>query len=111
MFIDTLTSNFGVSYLGGRKNFDEVELQAMGSFNICTVFHIMMVSMAFLGHINIMVFAGAGSGVVRIQTSGAIWVGKFTSDAFCICNEHCEVIPAVLLAYRPMMQDGGFAKG
>ena len=50
-------------------------------------------------------------GVVRIQTSGAIWVGKVTPDAFHICNEHCEVIPAVLFAYRAAIQDGGFAKG
>ena len=71
----------------------------------------MMVSMAFLGHISIMVFAGAASGVVRIQTSDAIWVGMFTSDAFHISNEHCEVISAVLLAYRVAIQDGGFVKG
>ena len=70
----------------------------------------MIVSMAFLGHINIMVFAGAASWVVRIQTSGDIWVGKFTSGTFHICNEHCEVISAVLLAYRAVIQDGGFAK-
>ena len=57
----------------------------------------MMVSLAFLGHISIMVYAGAASGVVGFQTSGAIWVGKFTSDAFHICNEHCEVISAMLL--------------
>ena len=70
-----------------------------------------MVSMAFLGHISIMVFAGDANGVVRIQTSGDIWVGKLTSDAFHICNEHCEVISIVLLAYRTVIQDGGFAKG
>ena len=58
-----------------------------------------------------MICAGAESGVVRIQTSGDIWVGKFTFDAFHICNEHCEVISAVLLAYRAVTQDGGFAKG
>ena len=71
----------------------------------------MMVSMAFMGHFNIMVFAGAASGVVRIQTSGDIWVGKFTSDAFHICNEHCEVISTVLLADRAVIQGRGFAKG
>ena len=71
----------------------------------------MTVSVAFSGHISIMVLAGAESGVVRIQTSGDIWVGKFTFDAFCICNEHCEVISAVLLSYRAATQDGGFAKG
>ena len=32
--------------------------------------------MVFSGHINVMVFAGAVTGVVRIQTSGAIWVGR-----------------------------------
>ena len=68
----------------------------------------MMVSMAFLGHISITMFAGAASGVVRIQTSGDIWVGKFTSDAFHICNEHCEMISSVLLAYRATIQDGHY---
>ena len=58
-----------------------------------------------------MVLAGAEHGVMRMQTSGDIWVGKFISDAFLICNEHCEVISAVLLAYRAVTQDGGFAKG
>ena len=71
----------------------------------------MMVSMAFSGHINVMVFTGVASGVVRIQTSGAIWVGKFTPDAFHICNEHFEVISAVLFAYKAAIQDGGFTKG
>ena len=71
----------------------------------------MMVSMAFSGQISVMVLAGAESGVMRIQTSGDIWVGKFTFDAFRICNEHCEVISAVLLAYTAATQDGGFAKG
>ena len=71
----------------------------------------MMVSMAFSGHIRVMVLAGVENGVGRIQTSGDIWVGKFTFDVFLICNEHCEVISAVLLAYRAVTQDGGFAKG
>ena len=71
----------------------------------------MMVSMAFSGHINVMVFTGAASGVVRIQTSGAIWVGKFVFDAFYICSEHFEVISAVFFAYKAAIQDGGFANG
>ena len=50
------------------------------------------VSLGFSGHISMMVLAGADSGVVRIQTSGDIWVGKFTSDALLICNEDCEII-------------------
>ena len=72
---------------------------------------IMMVSMAFSGHINVMVFAGAASGVVRIQTSGAIYLGKFVSDAFCICSEHFEVISTVFFGYRATIQDAGFASG
>ena len=70
----------------------------------------MMVSMAFSGQINIVVLAAVESGVVRIQTSGDIWVGRFMFDAFCICNEHHEMISSVLLAYRAATQDGGFAK-
>ena len=58
-----------------------------------------------------MVLVGAESGVVMIQISGDIWVGKFTSDAFHICNEHCEVMSVVLLAYRAVTQDGGFDRG
>ena len=58
-----------------------------------------------------MVFTGAASGVVRIQISGAIWVGKFVFDAFHICSEHFEVISTVLFAYKAAIQDGGFANG
>ena len=67
---------------------------------MCTGFCTMMTSMAFSGHINVIVLARAASGVVRIQTSGAIWVGKFVSDAF-----------HVLFACRAAIQDGGFANG
>ena len=111
MLIDTLTFKIRVSYLGGRWKFDEVVLQAIGSLSICIGLCIMMVSMAFLGHINVMMFTGVASGVVRIQTSGAIWVGKFIPDAFHICSEYFEVISAVLLAYRAVIQDSGFARG
>ena len=58
-----------------------------------------------------MVFAGAASGVVRIQTSGVTWVGRFIPEAFCICNEHFKVISPVCLAYKAAIQDDGFAKG
>ena len=78
---------------------------------MCTGFFIMMVSMAFSGHISVMVFAAAASGTVRIQTSGAIWVCKVVSDAFYICSEHFEVISAVVFAYRAAIHDGGFASG
>ena len=58
-----------------------------------------------------MVFTGVASQVARIQTSGAIWVGKFIPDVFHICSEHFEVIPIVLFAYRAAIQDSGFARG
>ena len=67
--------------------------------------------MVFSGHINIMVFTGAAIGVMRIQTSGAIWVGRLVTEALCICNEHFEVISAVLFAYKAAIQDGGFTNG
>ena len=70
-----------------------------------------MVSVALSGCMSMMVLAGVESGVMRIQTSGDICVGKFTSEVFLICNGHCEVMSAVLLAYRALVHDGGFAKG
>ena len=66
--------------------------------------------MAFSRHVNVMVFNGAVTGVVRIQTSGAIWVGRSVAEALHICNEHLEVISTLLFAYRAAVQDGGFAK-
>ena len=51
-----------------------------------------------------MVFAGAATGVVRIQTSGAIWVGRLVTEALHICNEHFEVISAVLFVYCCVMK-------
>ena len=67
-------------------------LQTIGNLSICIGFCIGMVSMVFSGHINVMVFAGAVTGVVRIQTSGAIWVGRLVAEVLHICNEHFEVI-------------------
>ena len=54
-------------------------------------FHIGIVSMGFSGHINVMVFNGAVTGVVRIQTSGAIWVSRLVAEALHICNELLKV--------------------
>ena len=70
-----------------------------------------MVSVAFSGHISMIMLAGAESGVVRIQISDDIYVGRFTSEVFLICNEHFEVISAGFLAYRAETHDDGFAKG
>ena len=94
MFMETLTSKFEVWYLGGSWKFDELALQAIGILKMCTGFLKVMDSVAFLGHINIMVLAGVESGVVRIQTSDDICVGRFSSEIFLIYIEHCEVIPA-----------------
>ena len=70
-----------------------------------------MVAMGFSRHINVMVFNGAVTGVVRIQTSGAIWVGRLVAEALHICTEHLEAISTLLFAYRAAIQDGGFANG
>ena len=70
-----------------------------------------MVSVALSGHITVMMFAGVESGVMKIQTSGDICVGRFTSEVFLICNKHHEVIPAGSIAYRAETHDGGFSKG
>ena len=86
-------------------------LQAVVILKIYTGFLIVMNDVAFPGHINVMVLAGVKSGVVRIQTSGDICVGRFTSEIFLICNKHCVVIPARFFAYRAEIHDGGFVNG
>ena len=68
-----------------------------------------MVAMGLSRHINVIVFIGAVTGVVSIQTSGAIWVGKWVVVILCICKEHLEAMPVLLLVYRAAMQDGGLA--
>ena len=78
---------------------------------MCIGFWIGMVSMGFSGHISVMMFVGAVTGVVRIQTSGAIWLGRLVTEALHICSEHLEVISALPLTYRAAMQDGGLANG
>ena len=49
------------------------------------------------------------AGVVSIQTSVAIWVGKLVVGVLHICKEHLEAMPVLLLVYRAAMQDGGLA--
>ena len=78
---------------------------------MCIGFCREIVSIDFSGQINVMVFAGAAGGVVRIQTSGAIWVGKLVSDAFHICMEHFKAISFMLFAYRAVVHDGGLESG
>ena len=67
--------------------------------------------MGFSGHIKVMVLIGAVAGVVSIQTSGAIWVGRLVVVVLHICKEHLEAIPALFFAYRAAMQVGGVANG
>ena len=50
--------------------------------------------------INVKVFSGTVTGIVRIQTSGAIWVGRVVAEALHTCNEHFAVISIVLFAYK-----------
>ena len=59
--------------------------------------------MGFSGCINVMVLVGAVAGVVSIQTSGAIWVGRLVMVDLHICKEHLEAIPVLLFAYRAAM--------
>ena len=53
----------------------------------------------------------AEGAVVNIQTFGAIYEGILTSKVFLICNEHLVEILAVFLAYKAVVQDGGFVSG
>ena len=65
--------------------------------------------MGFSEHIKVMVVTGAVDGVVSIQTSGVIWVGRLVVVVFHICKEHLEAMPVLLFAYRAAMHVGGLA--
>ena len=52
---------------------------------------------------------GAVAGVVSIQTSGVIWVGRLVVVVLCYCKEHLEAMPVLLLVYRAAMHAGGLA--
>ena len=70
-----------------------------------------MVSMGFSGQMSVIVLAGDVVGIVRIQTLGAIWVGKLISEVFLINIEHLRAISVMLFAYRAVMQLGGLESG
>ena len=57
------------------------------------------------------IVAAAEGATVKIQTFGASWEGMLTSEDFLICKEHLAEILAVFLAYKAVIQDGGFASG
>ena len=67
--------------------------------------------MGFSGQISVIMLAGAVAGVIKIQTSGVIWVGKLMLDDFLIWIEHFKVMVVVLFSYRVAMHDGGLESG
>ena len=78
---------------------------------MCNGFCIEMVSMGFSGHINVKVFAGAVAGVVMIQTSGDIWVGRVVAEALHICNEHLMQYPLCCLHTKLLYKMVGLLMG
>ena len=65
---------------------------------------------AFPGQIRVIVLAGAESGMVRIQTFGAICDSMLTFEVFLTCNEHHAEMLARFLVYKAEVHVGGFAK-
>ena len=63
------------------------------------------------GKMRVIVVVTAEGAFIKIETFGASCKGILTSELFLICNEHLVEILAVSLAYKAVMQDGGFASG
>ena len=59
----------------------------------------------------VIVVVTAKGAIVKIKTFSASCEGILTSELFLICYEHLTEILAVFLAYKAVMQDGGFARG
>ena len=78
---------------------------------MCIGCQIGIVSMGFSGHIKVTVLIGAVAGVVSIQTSGVIWVGRLVVIVLHNCKEHLEAMPVLPLVYRAAMHVGGLASG
>ena len=53
----------------------------------------------------------ADGAVINIQMFGAICEGMLVSDPCLICSEHVAEMLAVFLAYKAVMQVGGFTRG
>ena len=64
---------------------------------------------AFPGHMRVILLVNSEGAIVRIQTLGVSCEGILTSEVFLICNEHLAEILAVFLAYKAVIQHGGFA--
>ena len=86
-------------------------LQAVGILKMWMGFSTVMNTVAFSGHIRVIVLAGAESGEVRIHTFGDICDGMLTSDVILTCSEHGEEMPAWFLMYKAEVHVGGFPSG
>ena len=64
-----------------------------------------------LGQMRVIVVVTVEDAVVKIQTFGGSCEGILTSEPFLICNEYLAEILAVFLAYKALIQYGGFASG
>ena len=62
-------------------------------------------------HISVILLVTAEGAVVRIQTLVVSCEGILTSEVFLICNEHLAETLVGFLAYKAVIQDGGFAGG
>ena len=83
----------------------------MGNLNTWMGFFTLMKFVVSPEQMRVIVVVTAEGAVVKIQTFSASCEGILTSKVFLICNEHLVEILAVFLAYRAVMQDGGFASG
>ena len=73
-------------------------LQAVGSFSICIGCQMAIVSIGFSGDIRVIVLTWAVTGVVSIQTSGVICIGRAVVVVLHNCKEHLDAVLALLLA-------------
>ena len=62
-------------------------------------------------HMRVIVVVVAKGAVVKIQTFHANCEGILPSEVFLICKEHLARMLAAFLAYKAVIQDGGFASG
>ena len=86
-------------------------LQAVGTVNMWMGYSSLMNFIAFPGQIRVIVFASAESGVVRIQTFGAICDGMLTSAVFLTCSKHHAEMLARYLVYKAEVHISRFANG
>ena len=86
-------------------------LQAAGTVNMWMGFSTLMNVLAFPGQIRLVVFAGAESGVLRMQAFGAICDGMLTSKVFLTCNEYHAEMLSRFLVYKAEVHVDRFANG